>query len=92
MSWFTKRYPASTASPVIIHPERTLGQAASSVQGMRVIDKNGLSKLTKNLRSFVRELASPDVSSNTTEIVKRLSQYELSADAFVNAFSTTVKG
>ena len=91
MEWFSGRYPASPAVPVMIHPERKLGQAASSVNGMRVIDVKGLEKLRKNLKAFAQQLTDPDVASSATEVAKRLSQFELSADAFINAFSGTTK-
>lgn len=91
MEWFSGRYPASPAVPVMIHPERKLGQAASSVNGMRVIDVKGLGKLRKNLKAFAQQLTDPDIASNATEVARRLSQFELSADAFISAFSGTTK-
>lgn len=91
IEWFTARYPASKAIPIIIHPERKLGQAASCVSGMRVIDVVGLEKLRKNLKAFTQQLTDPDISSNASQVAKRLAQFELSADAFVNAFSAVIK-
>jgi hypothetical protein len=58
---------------------------------MRVIDPVGLEKLRKNLRAFAKQLVDPDVIANATEVAKRLAQFELNADAFVNAFSLPVK-
>ena len=75
----------------MIHPERNLGPGASGVTGMRIIDPRGLEKLRENLRAFAKQLTDPDVASSTSEVAKRLAQFELNADAFVNAFSTTVK-
>lgn len=91
MEWFSGRYPASPAVPVMIHPERKLGQAASSVNGMRVIDVKGLEKLRKNLKAFAQQLTDPDIASSAMEVARRLSQFELSADAFINAFSGATK-
>lgn len=91
VEWFQKRYPASTSVPIMIHPERNLGPGASGVTGMRIIDPRGLEKLRENLRAFAKQLTDPDVASSTSEVAKRLAQFELNADAFVNAFSTTVK-
>lgn len=92
IDWFRGRYPASSAVPVMIHPERVLGQGASLVMGMRVIDMSGLDKLRNNLRAFAKQLVDPDVSANASEVAKRLGQFELNADGFVNAFSRGVKG
>jgi len=91
VAWFTGRYPASSLTPIIIHPKRTLGQGASLVAGMRVIDPDGMEKLRNNLRKFAQQLVDPDVSGNITKVAARLSQFELNADAFVNAFSVPIK-
>lgn len=91
MEWFAARYPASAPTPVMIHPERKLGQGASSVNGMRVIDVKGLEKLRKNLKAFALQLTDSDIASSASEVAKRLAQFELNADAFINAFSGTIK-
>ena len=91
MEWFSLRYPASTSTPIIIHPERTLGQGASPLPGMRVIDLAGLEKLRGNLRNFSMQLANPDVAMSATEVAKRLVQFELNSSAFINAFSVPIK-
>lgn len=91
MEWFAARYPASTSVPIMIHPERKLGQGASSVNGMRVIDVKGLEKLRKNLRAFAQQLTDPDIASSASGVAKRLAQFELNTDAFANAFSGAIK-
>lgn len=91
VEWFQKRYPASTPIPIMIHPGRKLGPGASGVTEMRIIELKGLEKLRANLRAFAKQLTDPDIASSATEVAKRLAQFELNADAFVNAFSTTVK-
>lgn len=91
MEWFAARYLASASVPIMIHPERKLGQGASSVNGMRVIDVKGLEKLRKNLRAFAQQLTDPDIASSAAGVAKRLAQFELNADAFANAFSGTIK-
>lgn len=75
----------------MIHPERALGQGASAVTGMRVIDPVGLEKLRNNLREFAKQLIDPDVAASSTEVAKRLAQFELNGDAFVNAFGKPLK-
>ena len=91
IEWFGKRYLASTVLPIMIHPERKLGQGASGVSGMRLIIPKGLEKLRGNLREFAKQLTHPDISSSASEVAKRLAQFELSADSFVNAFSASLK-
>lgn len=91
VAWFGGRYPASSSVPIIVHPERGLGQGASLVPGMRVIDSGGLEKLRRNLRAFAKQIVDPDVAVNASEVAKRLGQFELNSDAFVNAFSAPAK-
>jgi DEAD/DEAH box helicase len=91
VAWFTARYPASSCVAIMFHPDRTLGQGASEVDGMRVIDPTSLEKLRRNLRDLAKQLTNPDVASSASEVAKRLAQFELSASAFVNAFSAPVK-
>jgi len=91
VEWFNKRYLASPYVPLMIHPDRYLGVSASMVTDMRVIIPNGLDKLRNNLRAFSDQLADPNISRNPQEIAKRLTQFELGAESFVNAFSTTIK-
>jgi hypothetical protein len=91
VEWFKARYAASNCAPIMIHPERTLGQGASAVAGMRVIDLVGLEKLRNNVRGFAKQLVDPDVAVNASEVAKRLAQFELNGDAFVNAFGKPLK-
>lgn len=91
IEWFDQRYPASKSIPVMVHPERTLGPAASAVSGMRVINHNKLEKLRNNLKQFAQQLADPDVALSATAVAKRLAHFELNTDAFVSAFSVKVK-
>lgn len=91
MEWFNGRYPASEGIPIIIHPEKKLGQGASLVDKMCVIDGVGLEKLKRNILGFAKQLADPNVAANASEVAKRLSQFDLSGDKFVNSFSVSVK-
>ena len=91
VAWFSGRYPTSPSVPIIIHRDKTLGQGASVVVGMRVIAPTHLEKLRNNLRDFAKQLIDPDVVKNSSEVAKRLGQFEFNADAFVNAFSVPVK-
>ena len=90
VAWFKGRYPASISVPIVIHKDRTLGPGASPVEGMRVIDPSMLKKLRNNLRGFALQLVNPDVANSASEVVPRLRQFQLNANAFVNAFSVPV--
>lgn len=91
MAWFKERYFTTTpVLPIMIHPERKLGQGASRIENMRVIDVNGLEKLRKNLKEFAQQLADPNIASTTSEVAKRLAQFDLNAETFVSAFSRDI--
>ena len=70
---------------------RFLAQGASVVEGMRVIGSRQLDKLRKNIREFAKQMVDANVSRNSTEVAKRLAQFELNGDAIVNAFSVPAK-
>lgn len=91
IEWFKQRYPLSAFVPIIIHPERKLGQGASNIPSMGVLDPTGLEKLRKNLRAFAKQLTDPDIASSATAVAKRLAQFELNTDVFVNAFCKSTK-
>ncbi|WP_041769185.1 DEAD/DEAH box helicase [Pseudovibrio sp. FO-BEG1] len=91
VEWFKERYAASSYLPIMIHPERILGQAANQVSLMFVIEHFGLEKLRNNLRGFARQLVDPNVAKNATEVAARLAQFELNGEAFVNAFAKPPK-
>lgn len=91
LNWFVGRYPASPVVPVMIHPDRSLDQGASLIAGMRIIYPARLDKLRDNLQAFSKQLADPDIASNATEVAKRLGQFELNADCFINAFSGEIR-
>jgi replicative superfamily II helicase len=91
VAWFEGRYPVSKSIPIIFHPERALGQGASLVTGMRVIDPSGLEKLRRNLQTLAKQISNPDVATSASEVAKRLGQFEFNADALVHAYSSPVK-
>ena len=91
VAWFSGRYPASTSVPIIVHNNNTLGQGASVVPGMRAITPTNLSKLRDNLRAFAQQIVNPDTATSASQLSERLAEFELNADAFVNAFSTPVR-
>ncbi|MCY3820154.1 MAG: DEAD/DEAH box helicase [Gammaproteobacteria bacterium] len=91
VAWFAARYPVSGSVPLIIHKHRSLGQGASAVAGMRVVDPPRLRKLRSNLTGFAKQLIHPDVARSASQVAQRLTQFELHAGAFVNAFSVSAK-
>ena len=91
IAWFNKMYPSSTSVPIIVHNSSSLSKGANTVMGMRVITSQRLEKLKLNLKNLAKQLSNPDVSANVSEVAKRLNQYSLNANAFVDAYSVAVK-
>ena len=60
VAWFSGRYPTVTSVPIIIHKDRSLGQGASAVAGMRVLSSTHLEKLRNNLRGLAKQLVDPE--------------------------------
>lgn len=87
VEWFKKHYLASSYVPIMVHPEKHLGDGASLVSDMRVIVPASLEKLREHLRGFAKQIADPDIAANASKVAKCLAQFELNATALVNAFS-----
>ena len=68
ITWFNAKYPAATATPVIVHPLRTLGDGATAVPGMRVMTEEELNKLRKALEAFAKALSDPDTLNNVKKV------------------------
>lgn len=81
VTWFNAKYPATAATPVIVHPLRTLGDGATAVAGMRIITEEELNKLRKALEAFAKALSDPD----TLNSIKKLNEL-ITANGFNNEF------
>ena len=89
--WFEENYPSSNCTPVMIHPENTLGDGASSVKNMKVVTREKLEKLRKNIRDFAQQIASLNVAKDVEKVSSVLVQFGLNGHAFINAYSIPVK-
>ena len=91
VDWFKEKYPSSKFEPIIIHPNHHLDQKASPIDRMRVIDSELLEKIRRNLREFATQMENPDVAKNSSEVAKRLNQFNFIASNFVEHYSKPVK-
>ncbi|HML50522.1 MAG TPA: helicase C-terminal domain-containing protein [Propionicimonas sp.] len=87
MDWFAERYPASAATPLLVHPSRKFDKKAAAPAGCRVIDKPSLDKLTKAVRGYMNELASGDAFRDPDRIGQALGTSHLLAHQFLSSFS-----
>lgn len=92
MTWFKGKYmEAIPVSPIIVHPLRALGQGATKVADMRIINATGLAKLKKAFEEFNKSLGDLNVMNDVARIADLLETHSLTASSFVNCYTTTVK-
>lgn len=75
MTWFNAKYPATVATPVIVHPLRTLGAGATAVPGMRIVTEEELNKLRKSLEAFAKALSDPDTLNSIKKLNDLINTY-----------------
>ncbi len=91
MSWFGGKYTkATTGTPVIIHPLRTLDDGASEVEGMRIMTERKLKKLCKALDDFAKSLGDPDILNNQKQINELLATHGFNGEELVKRYTTTL--
>ena len=91
VDWFKSKYPSSTYVPILIHPNRQLGKGASAVEGMRVIDRDCLNNIRRNLQNFAIQLSNKGGAISTSVVIKCLNDCKLSSVTFLNTFTKSVK-
>jgi tetratricopeptide (TPR) repeat protein len=80
MTWFGAKYPSASASPVVIHPLRKLGDGATAVAGMRVMTEEELNKLRKALEACAKALSDPDTLNNIKKVNELVNAHGLGAE------------
>lgn len=92
MSWFSSKYKSiASATPVIIHPLRNLGDGASEVEGMRIITEIELSKLRKALFKFAKSLSDPSILNNLKKIHGLLAFHGFNGKEFLTRYTSEPK-
>lgn len=82
MLWFETRYDgsASSAVPVMVHPQTQLYKDARAPLGMQVLTPQNLAKLVSAVRSFSEALASMSAWTNASEVERLLNGHKLTAE------------
>ncbi|MFT3860041.1 DEAD/DEAH box helicase [Micropruina sp.] len=96
MDWFRERYPNSTGTPVIVHPDARFAKAAAIPTGCRVIDTMHLHTLRQVLTAVAPQLATNDAYRDPKQVMSVLADGRLrvSAEPSANTFLArfTAKG
>lgn len=77
MDWFHDRYPNSTATPVLVHPDARFSPAAAIPQGCRVIDVQHLDLLRKTLEHLGKQLGTDDAYRDHKRVATALADARL---------------
>lgn len=92
MVWFGKQYDkACSATPVMVHPKTTPENAATLHPDARIITAEKLAKLIENLRGYTRAIAEANGYADAKVVAQQLAHFGLTADAFVEQFTTKGK-
>ena len=91
VEWFKKRYPHSSHVPIIIHPNRYLEPRATSLDGMRVIDRTCLNKLRMSLQDFTTRISNQGGYDDVSGVGRCVSQSKLNKSALVDTFTKVSK-
>lgn len=88
MNWFEAQYGlGTTATPVMVHPSRKVGQAATAPVGTRVVRQDGLARLRENVRKYAAAVAAAGVPYDPAQIAAQLRSYSLTPDTFITSHS-----
>ena len=88
MNWFSQQYGVgAVAIPLMVHPSRKLGPAATSHPGTRVLREGGLGQLKDAVRQFVAGVGAAKLPYESELVGKLLREYGLTPKAFVDRFT-----
>lgn len=97
MDWFANRYPNSSATPVLVHPDARFSKAAAIPPGCRVIDMKRLELLRKALTELATQLGTDDAYRDPTRVITALADTRLRVtvtpepNTFLERFTTKAK-
>lgn len=92
-AWFTKEYPGVQSECVLIIPPKKLADGASVLQPTSVLQKNGLDKVTKNVRAFFGEFFAQDLHNLSEQnIAQALERHQLGVDHLLKRYTVAVQG
>ena len=92
ISWFKKQYPhVDSVTPVMVHPLQKPGQAATPVEGMRIITEPHLDRLKKSFTDFCASLGEENILGNVRRIANLLKTHNFTKGTFLDAYTTKPK-
>lgn len=91
MDWFRANYPASSATPVLVHPQAKFDSKATAPQGCRVITEATLPKLRNAIREIASALNSNNAFRDPKQVTKLLAHHALTSQGFLLRYSEAAR-
>ena len=93
MAWFSDRYPEISTTPtaVLVHPSDELDAKAHVPPGTRVITREQLQKLRKDVEAFVKQLADDTAWSDAAVVAAALAEHSLVAEQVISQHSKKIR-
>lgn len=87
--WFDSKYGKNVkVSNFMIIPTKDLAYEADFTHDVKIIRKNGLRNLKKNIKGFINELSQFDIKTISSEVLqKNLDIHKLNMDTFSDCYS-----
>lgn len=86
MTWFTTKYPATTGTPVMIHPHRKGADGATLRPDLHIMTEDELGKFRKAVEAFAKSIGDPD-TLNSTQKIKDLIQSHGFGEEFLSRYT-----
>jgi len=78
--WFKDKYDNSCfATPIMVHPQTIFEYAASPPQDLRIVNRDGLTRLREGIRAYSISLSTSGAFHDAREVEKQLKHHRLSA-------------
>lgn len=87
MDWFRENYPATVATPLMVHPQAGFDSRAGIPTGCRVVTTNKLSDLRAAVFRFSAELADTDCFRDPSRVRALLQVHGFTAVSFLSRYS-----
>jgi hypothetical protein len=86
--WFVNKYDSTcNYTPILVHPSTKFENAASPKRTTKIIDKNKLALLCKNVSAFIKALCTSNTINNENIIREQLITYKLRASEFCETYT-----
>lgn len=88
ITWFKSHYVGIIDfTPIMVHPLRKPGNAATFVEGMRIITKSEIKALKNAFINFCKSLSDENILNDITRIAELLNFHHFTWETFLNTYT-----